>query len=69
MERKEACQMAQASMPSGNPQEAAPDRRKGRFYLFLASVWPTVAGRRRWARKGVERRLEAFEAQSEENLI
>ena len=51
----------QASIPRGKAQKTAPERRKGRFYLLLASIWPTVAGRKRWARKGVERRLQALE--------
>ena len=42
-------------------RNTAPKRRKGYFYLWLAVWWPTVAGRKRWARKGVERRLRAFE--------
>lgn len=46
---------------NGKAQKAAPERRKGYFYLWLAAWWPTVAGRKRWARKGVERRLRAFE--------
>ena len=46
---------------NGKAQKAASERRKGTFYLMLASWWPTVAGRKRWARKGVERRLRAFE--------
>lgn len=36
------------------------ERRKGTFYLMLASWWPTTKGCRRWARKGVKRRLEAL---------
>lgn len=44
----------------GKAQKAAPERRKGTFYLMLASWWPTTRGRKRLARKGVERRLEAF---------
>ena len=46
---------------NGKAQKAAPARRGGRFYLMLASWWPTTKGRKRWARKGVERRLQAFE--------
>lgn len=42
-------------------RNAAPERRKGTFYLWLAAWWPTTRGRKRWARKGVERRLRAFE--------
>ena len=53
--------MAENSIPRGKAQKAAPARRKGYFYLLLASIWPTVEGRKRWARKGVERRLAAFE--------
>ena len=52
---------AENSIPRGKAQKAAPERRRGRFYLMLASWWPTTKGRRRWARKGVERRLEALE--------
>ena len=52
---------AENSIPRGKAQKAAPERRKGYFYLWLAAWWPTVAGRKRWARKGVERRLRAFE--------
>ena len=48
-------------IPRDNPQKAALARRKGYFYLWLAVWWPTVAGRKRLARKGVERRLRAFE--------
>ena len=48
-------------IPRGKAQKAAPERRKGTFYLLLAAWWPTVAGRKRLARKGVERRLQAFE--------
>lgn len=54
-------QMAENSTPRGKAQKAAPERRRGRFYLMLASWWPTTKGRRRWARKGVKRRLEALE--------
>lgn len=49
------------STPRGKAQKTAPARRKGYFYLLLAAWWPTTKGRRRWARKGVERRLEALE--------
>ena len=52
---------AENSIPRGKAQKAAPERRRGRFYLWLAVWWPTIAGRKRWARKGVERRLAAFE--------
>ena len=52
---------AENSIPRGKAQKAAPERRKGYFYLWLAAWWPTIAGRKRWARKGVERRLRAFE--------
>ena len=62
MVEKEGRQMAaENSIPRGKAQKAAPERRKGRFYLLLASIWPTTKGRKRWARKGVERRLAAFE--------
>ncbi len=52
---------AENSIPRGKAQKAAPTRRKGRFYLWLAVWWPTVAGRKRWARKGVRKRLQALE--------
>ena len=55
--RKENHQMAENNVPRGKAQE----RRKGYFYLWLAAWWPTVAGRKRLTRKGVERRLRAFE--------
>lgn len=48
------------SIPRGKAQKAAPERRKGYFYLWLAAWWPTTRGRKRLTRKGVERRLEAF---------
>ena len=54
-------QMTENGTPCGKAQKAAPERRKGYFYLWLAAWWPTIAGRKRWARKGVERRLAAFE--------
>ena len=59
--RQASHQMAENSIPRDNPQKAAPERRKGYFYLWLAVWWPTTKGRKRWARKGVERRLRAFE--------
>ena len=52
---------AENSTPCGKALKTAPERRKGYFYLWLAVWWPTIAGRKRWARKGVERRLAAFE--------
>ena len=59
--RQASHQRAENSIPRGKAQKAAPERRKGYFYLWLAAWWPTVAGRKRLARKGVERRLRAFE--------
>ena len=59
--RKESHQMVENSTLRGKAQKAAPARRRGTFYLMLASWWPTTKGRKRWARKGVERRLEALE--------
>ena len=59
--RQTSHQRAENSIPRGKAQKAAPERRKGTFYLWLAAWWPTIAGRKRWARKGVERRLRAFE--------
>lgn len=52
---------AENSIPRDNPQKAASERRRGYFYLLLASIWPTTKGRKRLTRKGVERRLRAFE--------
>lgn len=62
VEQKKSHQAAaENSTPRGKAQNTASARRRGRFYLMLASWWPTTKGRRRWARKGVERRLEALE--------
>lgn len=52
---------AENSIPRGKAQNTAPARRKGTFYLMLASWWPTIAGRRRLTRKGVRKRLQALE--------
>ena len=52
---------AENSTSRGKAQKAAPARRRGRFYLMLASWWPTTKGRKKLARKGVKRRLEALE--------
>lgn len=60
MVEKEGRQASHQMAENGKAQKAAPARRKGYFYLWLAAWWPTVAGRKRLARKGVERRLEAF---------
>lgn len=49
------------STPRGKAQKAAPERRKGTFYLMLASWWPTVKGCKRLTRKGVRKRLQALE--------
>ena len=51
----------QASIPRGKAQKAAPARRKGTFYLMLASWWPTTKGQKWLARKGVRKRLQALE--------
>ena len=48
-------------IPRGKAQKAASERRRGRFYLLLASIWPTTKGRKRLARKGVRKRLQALE--------
>ena len=55
--RKESRQIASRAAK----HNTAPERRRGRFYLWLAVWWPTTKGRKRFARKGVERRLEALE--------
>lgn len=54
-------QMAENSIPRGKAQKAAPERRKGTFYLMLASWWPTTKGQKWLARKGVRKRLQALE--------
>lgn len=59
--RQASHQMAENSTPRGKAQDTTSARRKGYFCLLLASWWPTAKGRKRWARKGVERRLEALE--------
>ena len=61
MVEKEGRQASHQIATSAAKRNTAPERRKGYFYLWLAAWWPTVAGRKRWARKGVERRLRAFE--------
>ena len=50
----------QAAAENNIPRGKAQERRKGYFYLWLAAWWPTVAGRKRLTRKGVERRLRAL---------
>lgn len=52
---------AENSNQRGNARTAAPERRKGTFYLVLAAWWPTVKGCRRLTRKGVRKRLQALE--------
>lgn len=52
---------AENSIPRGKAQKAAPERRKGTFYLWLAAWWPTVKGQKWLARKGVCKRLQALE--------
>ena len=52
---------AENSIPRGKAQKAAPERRKGYFYLWLAAWWPTIAGRKKLTRKGVRKRLQALE--------
>lgn len=62
VEQKKSRQASrQAAAENGKAQKAAPARRRGRFYLMLASWWPTTKGQKWLARKGVERRLEALE--------
>ena len=58
MVEKEGRQMA---AKNGKAQKAAPERRKGYFYLWLAAWWPTTKGRKRLTRKGVRKRLQALE--------
>lgn len=52
---------AENSILRGKAQKAAPARRKGTFYLMLASWWPTTKGQKWLARKGVRKRLQALE--------
>ena len=59
--RKEGHQMAENSNQRGKAQKAAPARRKGYFYLLLASIWPTTKGQKWLTRKGVHKRLQALE--------
>ena len=59
--RRESHQMAENGNQRGKAQKAAPERRKGYFYLWLASIWPTTKGRKRLTRKGVRKRLQALE--------
>ena len=66
MVEKEGRQASRQAAAKNSNQHDAPRKipsrlRKGTFYLMLASWWPTTKGRKRWARKGVERRLAAFE--------
>ena len=58
VERKKSRHLA---AENGKAQKAAPERRKGYFYLWLAAWWPTTKGRKRLARKGVRKRLQALE--------
>lgn len=61
MVEKEGRQASHQIASRAAKRNAAPERRKGYFYLWLAAWWPTTKGCRRWARKGVEKRLRAFE--------
>lgn len=60
MVEKEGRQASHQMAENSKAQKAAPERRKGYFYLWLAAWWPTAKGQKWLARKGVERRLEAF---------
>ena len=59
--RQASHQMAENSIPRGKAQKATPARRKGYFYLLLASIWPTTKGQKWLTRKGVHKRLQALE--------
>lgn len=61
MVEKEGRQASHQIASRAAKRNTAPERRKGYFYLLLASIWPTTKGRKRLTRKGVERRLRAFE--------
>ena len=66
VEQKKSRQASRQAAAENSNQHDAPQKtpsrlRKGTFYLMLASWWPTTKGRRWLARKGVERRLRAFE--------
>ena len=60
MVEKEGRQMAENSIPRGKAQKAAPARRKGTFYLWLAAWWPTIAGQKWLARKGRRKALTSI---------
>ena len=51
----------QAAAENGKAQDTTSARRKGTFYLMLASWWPTTKGQKWLARKGVRKRLQALE--------
>lgn len=61
MVEKEGRQASHQMAENGKAQKAAPERRKGTFYLMLASWWPTAKGQKWLARKGVRKRLQALE--------
>ena len=61
MVEKEGRQASHQMAENGTAQKAAPERRRGTFYLWLAVWWPTTKGRKRLTRKGVRKRLQALE--------
>lgn len=61
MVEKEGRQANHQMAENSKAQKAAPERRKGTFYLMLASWWPTAKGQKWLARKGVRKRLQALE--------
>lgn len=61
MVEKEGRQASHQIATSAAKRNTAPERRKGYFYLLLASIWPTTKGCKRLTRKGVRKRLQALE--------
>ena len=66
VEQKEGRQASRQAAAKNSNQHDAPRKipsrlRKGTFYLWLASIWPTTKGQKWLARKGVRKRLQALE--------
>lgn len=61
MVEKEGRQASRQIASRAAKRNTAPERRRGRFYLWLAAWWPTVKGQKWLARKGVRKRLQALE--------
>lgn len=61
MVEKEGRQASHQIASRAAKRNTAPERRKGTFYLMLASWWPTTKGQKWLTRKGVRKRLQALE--------